>query len=846
MTSTLPANNPFGKVSSHTGVSDYSTNRLQDVFAGSALYGRNGYGNSLVTESNISRTGLLTNIWQPSRNDLLPIRTQMARNGNSLVHHTREARPTEPENLYQNPRDFSSVTSRAKGTFQTTSNVSGKQSPTVCQGISSSSTEPLSAHSRSNNESAALTPSSNISVSDQFPAHIHTMQDSKPRMAMLQSHQAPANAWTSAKEFRPKLSLMSNQLSSADGGSRPSATERDLDLASRAATFNKSWSQRDLDTGHSGSAIRNDFRPVLPLTGAIPNSANHYPQARNNLHDVGRSEYESMRSSNSTIAEPAQTYYTQNLQQFNQPTPQSKVYFQSMIDDGQNVHYKGNFQSGYRNLLDKQMVNYRYSHSLQPYGNEYPLEDYYRKPMDAYYTQNASARTDPGMQSFRTYNYYADEMAGYGFPAPPQYSTSAPQDGRNGYHNDSTLTSQYTSADHVQDRAPENQQIYRSPLLEEFRVNKSRKYELKDIYDHVVEFSGDQLGSRFIQQKLEVANSDEKDRVFNEVARDSRQLMTDVFGNYVIQKMFEHGNQSQKKLLASHMRGHIYALSLQTYGCRVVQKAFEHILTDQQGELIKELDGNVLKVVENQNGNHVIQKAIEMIPGEHIQFIVDAHQGHVHHLSKHPYGCRVIQRMLEYCQPHAKRQILDELHLNISELIQDAFGNYVVQHVIVNGEPSDRKAVIDKVQSKLLENAMHKFASNVVEKALDNADEHQRRAMLQRLTGRDESGQSTATRLLTHQFGNYVIRKCFGIVWRRLTDPCIEKSTAHLTGQTLASTIEEMESYLSQLQRVSSGKQVCALQKSILEARKRLDRQSHNTNNLHYVPTYPRTEYGRR
>jgi len=329
-----------------------------------------------------------------------------------------------------------------------------------------------------------------------------------------------------------------------------------------------------------------------------------------------------------------------------------------------------------------------------------------------------------------------------------------------GYGLDPVLATPYGFVDPTLDRQNEPNQICRSPLLEDFRMNgKTKKYELKDIYDHVVEFSGDQLGSRFIQHKLEVANSDEKDRVFNEIARDSRQLMTDVFGNYVIQKMFEHGSQSQKKALASHMKGHVYALSTQTYGCRVVQKALEHVLTDQQASLIRELDGCVLKVVENQNGNHVIQKAIERIPGEHIQFIVDAHRGHVHYLSKHAYGCRVVQRMLEHCQPRAKRQILDELQLNVSDLIQDAFGNYVVQHVIVNGEPQDRKPVIDKVQSKLLENAMHKFASNVVEKALDYAEPDQCRAMLQKLTSRDESGQSQIIKLLSHQYGNYVIRR---------------------------------------------------------------------------------------
>ncbi len=95
---------------------------------------------------------------------------------------------------------------------------------------------------------------------------------------------------------------------------------------------------------------------------------------------------------------------------------------------------------------------------------------------------------------------------------------------------------------------------------------------MQDIFGHVVEFSGDQHGSRFIQQKLETANSDEKDVVFREIEPNALQLMKDVFGNYVIQKFFEHGSQVQKKILASQMKGKGIDLSMQMYACRVVQK----------------------------------------------------------------------------------------------------------------------------------------------------------------------------------------------------------------------------------------------------------------------------------
>ena len=317
------------------------------------------------------------------------------------------------------------------------------------------------------------------------------------------------------------------------------------------------------------------------------------------------------------------------------------------------------------------------------------------------------------------------------------------------------------SAPRFQIRESDHPQVVRSPLLEEFRMNNknNKRYELRDIYNHVVEFSGDQHGSRFIQQKLETANSDEKDQIFTEIQPNSLQLMTDVFGNYVIQKLFEHGNQSQKRVLANQMKGHVLSLSTQMYGCRVVQKALEHVLTDQQASIVKELENHVLKCVKDQNGNHVIQKAIERIPAEHIQFIISAFTDQVQRLATHPYGCRVIQRMLEHCEESARKLILQELHSCVSRLITDQFGNYVIQHVIENGEAEDKHSIVIVVLSQLLVFSKHKFASNVVEKSIEFAQEDQRSEILRRLTGQDENDESPVLGLMRDQYGNYVIRK---------------------------------------------------------------------------------------
>lgn len=82
--------------------------------------------------------------------------------------------------------------------------------------------------------------------------------------------------------------------------------------------------------------------------------------------------------------------------------------------------------------------------------------------------------------------------------------------------------------------------------------------QLRDLANHIVEFSQDQHGSRFIQQKLERASASEKQLVFQEILSSAYSLMTDVFGNYVIQKFFEYGTPEQKSTLAQKVNSATY------------------------------------------------------------------------------------------------------------------------------------------------------------------------------------------------------------------------------------------------------------------------------------------------
>ncbi|KAK8953023.1 hypothetical protein KSP40_PGU002616 [Platanthera guangdongensis] len=358
-------------------------------------------------------------------------------------------------------------------------------------------------------------------------------------------------------------------------------------------------------------------------------------------------------------------------------------------------------------------------------------------------------------------SYQGSPMASPILPASPVGSASSLRHGERNMHFTSGMRNLMGNAMgswHL-DNGGSIHDGFASSLLEEFKNNKTKSYELSDIVGHVVEFSADQYGSRFIQQKLETASSKEKDMVFNEIMPHAFSLMTDVFGNYVVQKFFEHGSSSQRSELADQLAGHVLTLSLQMYGCRVIQKAIEVVDLDQQTKMVKELDGHIMRCVRDQNGNHVIQKCIECIPQDAIQFIISIFYDQVVTLSTHPYGCRVIQRVLEHCDdPKTQQIMMDEILDSVCMLAQDQYGNYVVQHVLEHGKPHERSVIIQKLAGQIVQMSQQKFASNVVEKCLTFGGPDERQFLVNEMLGSTEENEPLQA-MMKDQFANYVVQK---------------------------------------------------------------------------------------
>ncbi|EFP07377.1 CRE-PUF-8 protein [Caenorhabditis remanei] len=301
-------------------------------------------------------------------------------------------------------------------------------------------------------------------------------------------------------------------------------------------------------------------------------------------------------------------------------------------------------------------------------------------------------------------------------------------------------------------------------LLSRYRSNPMKGLKLSDIRGQVIKFAKDQVGSRFIQQKLEFCDSKEKDAIFDEVVAHAPELVDDIFGNYVVQKFFEYGEEKHWARLVDAVVDRIPEYAFQMYACRVLQKALEKVSEPLQIKILARVRHVIHRCMKDQNGNHVIQKAIEKVSPPYVQFIVSTlleNPDTIYDMSVDPYGCRVVQRCLEHCIPQQTRPVIERIHERFDDIANNQYGNYVVQHVILHGSDADRMLIVNRVADNLFEFSTHKYSSNVIEKCLERGAIHHKAMLVGAACSQPEGCMPIVVQMMKDQYANYVVQKMF-------------------------------------------------------------------------------------
>ncbi|MCO5586548.1 hypothetical protein L7F22_040489 [Adiantum nelumboides] len=355
-----------------------------------------------------------------------------------------------------------------------------------------------------------------------------------------------------------------------------------------------------------------------------------------------------------------------------------------------------------------------------------------------------------------------------------------------------------------------------SSLLEELKNSKTRRFELADIAGHVVEFSADQHGSRFIQQKLETASVDEKSLVFLEVLPRALSLMTDVFGNYVIQKSYKgicmisagvyalaeevgspFGSEvacrlgsvvctyllriillpsgvmtmppKNKDVMKSSKDGDtdieilevdevLEQLQKSTHSEKLLEilyrKFFEHGSQDQRLELAKQLIGHVLSLSLQMYGCRVIQKALEVVGLDQQILIVSELDGHVMRCVRDQNGNHVIQKCIECVPPEHIQFIITAFFGQVVMLSTHPYGCRVIQRVLEHCTDEQKQGgIMEDILRSTCNLAQDQYGNYVVQHVLEHGKPHEKVEIMTKLAGQ-------IVQMSQHKFASNVVEKC--------------------------------------------------------------------------------------
>lgn len=337
--------------------------------------------------------------------------------------------------------------------------------------------------------------------------------------------------------------------------------------------------------------------------------------------------------------------------------------------------------------------------------------------------------------------------------------------------------------------------------LAEFRATGNRP-TMEALIGHVVEYSKDSHGSRFIQFKMETASPEEKAILVEEILQDTVALASHPFGNYVIQNFLLHSTKEQRYSIANTFRGNMVKLSTQAHGCRVVQHAFDILDVAQRNVLQSEIVDNIYAVAKNNHGTHVVQKCMNILLAEtkwgkaraeeSNRFCIEAKAPtsaelleqveravcrEFLRLSVHPHSYRLVQQTLGNCDPNRSpsiREMMKIVEQYYHTLAIDQHGNFILQHILDNGSLDQVEHVQAFVCSRVLELSQHKFGSHLVEKCLTSATKSQSRAIVEQLLSptdqnlehkkkisNDNANQSTLLLMSKDPYANFVVQRAF-------------------------------------------------------------------------------------
>ena len=283
----------------------------------------------------------------------------------------------------------------------------------------------------------------------------------------------------------------------------------------------------------------------------------------------------------------------------------------------------------------------------------------------------------------------------------------------------------------------------------EIYINESYEFLSNNLYILLK----DQLGSKFLQEKLEKDPGNSLSHFFPVLIPNIVELMKNYFANYFIQKMFPYLNKEQIEYILKIIKPDFLEICINNHGTRVIQRIMDFLITEKNRnlffEIIKPLFTNLINEV---NGTHIIYKFIKVFP-EFSDASNEIIINNIVAISTNKRGCIFIQNYISSLNNNnLKQNIIQSLLENCLILIIDPVGNYAIQYLLSLEDSDITLNIINKIINNISFYSKHRYANYVIEKIFIYSNYIQKQSIITKI-----SSPEIISDLVFDKQGNFII-----------------------------------------------------------------------------------------
>ena len=302
--------------------------------------------------------------------------------------------------------------------------------------------------------------------------------------------------------------------------------------------------------------------------------------------------------------------------------------------------------------------------------------------------------------------------------------------------------------------------------------NNNRLLQNKNFYEYSDEeilnlsvcLINDQIGCRFMQEKIRGNQTFANELLFPKIKYNLKELCCDCFGNYFMQLLVEILSFDNINKFFDMTQNYFTEICISPHGTRVIQKIIDKISATPilMNRFIYNLNSKDLGIIfKSPYGNHMIQKVLTTIhSSEYSNFIFNYTYNNFLDIANSKHGVCVIQKCVSEGDEKQREKLYGLILNNFSNLIKDQYGNYLIQYILTNTKSEEKFKeifpIILKIEENILNFCKSKYSANVIEKCFENSENMIREHILDSLL---KTNPENIIDLLLDQYGIYVIQK---------------------------------------------------------------------------------------